>query len=144
MTNSKARLDHVKKIYLKFLKSQEVVSEPFRDKLGQLNNFFLPISEKIHRNYLNNKKTKIIGLTGGQGSGKSTISQILKIILKEGFNLNTVIFSIDDFYKTLQERKAMSKKINPLFLTRGVPGTHNTSLLLKCLNNLRVKILKNF
>ena len=144
MPNSKARLDHVKKIYLKFLKSQEVVSEPFRDKLGQLNNFFLPISEKIYRNYLNNKKTKIIGLTGGQGSGKSTISQILKIILKEGFNLSTVIFSIDDFYKTLQERKAMSKKINPLFLTRGVPGTHNTSLLLKCLKNLKSKNFKKF
>ena len=144
MPNSKARLDHVKKIYLKFLKSQEVVSEPFRDKLGQLNNFFLPISEKIYRNYLNNKKTKIIGLTGGQGSGKSTISQILKIILKEGFNLSTVIFSIDDFYKTLQERKAMSKKINPLFLTRGVPGTHNTALLLKCLKNLKSKNFKKF
>ena len=28
-----------------------------------------------------------------------------KIILKEGFKLNTVIFSIDDFYKTLKERK---------------------------------------
>ena len=144
MNNSKARFDNVKNKYLKFLKSQEVVSEPFRDKLGQLNNFFLPISEKIYRNYLNNKKTKIIGLTGGQGSGKSTISQILKIILKEGFNLNTVIFSIDDFYKTLQERKAMSKKINPLFLTRGVPGTHNTALLLKCLKSLKSKNFKKF
>ncbi len=144
MHYSKERLDRVKKIYLKFLKSQEVVSEPFRDKLGQLNNFFLPISERIYRNYLNNKKTKIIGLTGGQGSGKSTISQILKIILKEGFNLNTVIFSIDDFYKTLQERKLMSKKINPLFLTRGVPGTHNTALLLKCLKNLKSKNFKKF
>ena len=142
MHNSKARFHCIKKKYLKFLKSQEVVSEPFRDKLGQLNNFFLPISEKIYRNYLNNKKTKIIGLTGGQGSGKSTISQIFKIILKEGFNLNTVIFSIDDFYKTLQERKDMSKKINPLFLTRGVPGTHNTALLLKCLNNFKSKHFK--
>ena len=142
MRNSKARFHCIKKKYLKFLKSQEVVSEPFRDKLGQLNNFFLPISEKIYRNYLNNKKTKIIGLTGGQGSGKSTISQILKIVLKEGFNLNTVIFSIDDFYKTLQERKDMSKKINPLFLTRGVPGTHNTALLLKCLNNFKSKHFK--
>ena len=142
MHNSKARFHCIKKKYLKFLKSQEVVSEPFRDKLGQLKNFFLPISEKIYRNYLNNKKTKIIGLTGGQGSGKSTISQILKIVLKEGFNLNTVIFSIDDFYKTLQERKDMSKKINPLFLTRGVPGTHNTALLLKCLNNFKSKHFK--
>ena len=76
MHYSKERLDRVKKIYLKFLKSQEVVSEPFRDKLGQLNNFFLPISEKIYRNYLNNKKTKIIGLTGGQGSGKYNSIQI--------------------------------------------------------------------
>ena len=37
----------------------------------------------IYKNYIKNKKTKIIGLTGGQGSGKSTISNILKIILKE-------------------------------------------------------------
>ena len=144
MHNFKVRLDHVKKKYLNFLKSQEVASEPFRDKLGQLNNFFLPISEKIYKNYLNNKKTKIIGLTGGQGSGKSTISQILKIILQEGFNLNTEIFSIDDFYKTLKERKAMSKKIHPLFLTRGVPGTHNTALLFKCLKNLKDKNFEKF
>ena len=144
MDNTSENFNHIKKKYLKYLRSQEVLSEPFRDKLGQLNNFFLPMSNKIHRNYLNNKKTKIIGLTGGQGSGKSTISQILKIILKEGFNLNTVIFSIDDFYKTLQERKKMSKKINSLFLTRGVPGTHSTSLLLKCLKNLKNKNFKKF
>ena len=115
--------------YLKFLKSQEVLSEPFRDKLGQLDNFYLPLSKKIYDNYSKDKKTKIIGLSGGQGAGKSTISGILKIILKEYFNLNTVIFSIDDFYKTLKERKKMSIKVSPLFLTRGVPGTHDTSLL---------------
>ena len=122
---------------LKFLKSQEVLTEPFRDKIGQLNNFYLPISKKIFKNYKKNKKTKIIGLTGGQGSGKSTISNILKIILKENFNLKTVIFSIDDFYKTLKERKIMSKRISQLFQTRGVPGTHDTKLLLKCLKNLK-------
>ena len=53
--------------------------------------------------------------------------------------MNTVIFSIDDFYKTFHERRIMAKKVNPLFLTRGVPGTHDTKLLLKCL-----KQLKNF
>ena len=119
--------------YLKFLKSQEVLSEPFRDKLGQLDNFYLPLSKKIYDNYSKDKKTKIIGLTGGQGAGKSTISSIIKIILREYFNLNTVIFSIDDFYKTLKERKKMSIKVSPLFLTRGVPGTHDTDLLYKCL-----------
>jgi len=129
--------DKLKYKYLKFIKSQEVISEPFRDKIGQLNNFFLPISKMINTNYLKQKKTQIIGLSGGQGSGKSTISNILKIILKENFNLETIIFSIDDFYKTIKERKIMAKKISPLFLTRGVPGTHDTKMLYSCIKNLK-------
>ena len=48
----------VKKKYLKFLRSQEVMSEPFRDKLGQLNNFYLPISKMINKEYLKKKKNK--------------------------------------------------------------------------------------
>ncbi len=127
----------VKKKYLRFLKSQEVMSEPFRDKLGQLNKFYLPISKIIAEDYLKKKKTKVIGLTGGQGTGKSTISNILKIIFKEAYKLETVVFSIDDFYKTLNERKKISKKISKLFLTRGVPGTHDTKMLLQCINNLK-------
>ena len=87
----------IKKKYLKFLKTQEVTSEPFMDKLVQLNKFYLQISEMINKEYIKKKKTRVIGLSGGQGSGKSTISKILKIILKEGYKLNTVIFSIDDF-----------------------------------------------
>ena len=64
---------------MKFLNLQEVTSEPFRDKIGQLNKFYLPISKMIKDEYTK-KKTKVIGLTGGQGTGKSTISNILKII----------------------------------------------------------------
>ena len=127
----------VKNKYLKFLKSQEVLTEPFRDKVGQLNNFFLPMSKMIYNGYLKNKKTQIIGLTGGQGSGKSTISNILKIILKESFSLTTVILSIDDFYKTLKQRENMSKNISPLFMTRGVPGTHDTKILLSTIKALK-------
>ena len=135
----KSNYQKIKKKYLKFIKSQEVTSEPFRDKEQQLKNFYLPISEMINIEYLKDQRTKIIGLTGGQGSGKSTISNILKIILKEGFNLKTVIFSIDDFYKTRRERKQMAKEINPLFLTRGVPGTHDTRMLHSCIKNLKKK-----
>ena len=36
-----AELSKIKNKYLKFIKSQEVLSEPFRDKIGQLNNFYL-------------------------------------------------------------------------------------------------------
>ena len=33
----------------------------------------------------------------------------------------------------------MSKQVSPLFKTRGVPGTHDTKLLYKCLKNLKNK-----
>ena len=137
MEDKRFNYQKVKKKFLTFLSSQEIMSEPFRDKLGQLNKFYLPISKMIAKDYLKKKQTKVIGLTGGQGTGKSTISNILKIILKEAYKLETVIFSIDDFYKTLSERKNISKKISPLFLTRGVPGTHDTKMLLQCINNLK-------
>ena len=41
------------------------------------------------------------------------------------------------FIKLLNERKKMSKKISTLFLTRGVPGTHDTKMLLQCIKNLK-------
>ena len=50
----------MKKKYLKFIKSQEVAGELFKDKLGQLNNYYIPISEMIYKNYSKNKKTSII------------------------------------------------------------------------------------
>ena len=142
MENSRINYQKVRRKYLKFLSSQEVMSEPFRDKLGQLNKFYLPISKMIKEEYLKKKKTRVIGLTGGQGTGKSTISNILKIVLKEAYKLETVIFSIDDFYKTLNERKIISKKISSLFLTRGVPGTHDTKMLYNCIKNLKNNKIK--
>ena len=142
MEDKRFNYNKIKKKYLKFLNSQEVMSEPFRDKLGQLNKFYLPISKLIKNEYIKKKKTKLIGLTGSQGTGKSTVSNILKIILKEAYNLETVIFSIDDFYKTLNERKKMSQKISSLFLTRGAPGTHDTKMLFQYIKNLKAKKFK--
>ena len=131
----------LKKEYLSFVKSQEVLSEPFRDKEKQLKNFYIPIGEFIFNTY--KKKTPLlIGLSGGQGSGKSTISKILKIVLKEKYKLRTVIFSIDDFYKTIEERQKMSIEVYKLFKTRGVPGTHDTKLLFDCITSLKKNIFK--
>tara|TARA_B110000967_G_scaffold207974_1_gene258725 strand:- start:1464 stop:2378 length:915 start_codon:yes stop_codon:yes gene_type:complete len=132
----------LKKKYLSFLATQEVRGQPFRDKLDQLNIFYLPICKKIYQDYRKNKKIKIIGLTGGQGAGKSTITQIIKLILETKYNLRVVYFSIDDFYKRSSERIEMSKKVHKLFKTRGVPGTHDTSLIKKTFINLTKKNFK--
>ena len=58
----KSSYQKLKKKYLKYIKSQEAKSEPFRDKIVQLNNFYLPISQMIKETYSKEKKTKIIGL----------------------------------------------------------------------------------
>ena len=129
----------LEKKYLYFLSTQEIRNKPFRNKISQLNNFYLPICEKIYQDYKKNKKIKIIGLTGGQGAGKSTITQVLKLILEIKYNLSVVYCSIDDFYKTLSERKNLAKNVNKLFKIRGVPGTHDTILIKKIFINLTKK-----
>ena len=132
----------IKSDYLKFLKKKEAGGRPIVDKIGKLKKFYLPLSKWIYSIYLKDKKTKIIGLSGGQGAGKSTITDILKFIFKRKYNLDLCVFSIDDFYKTKSERIKMSKAIHPLFLTRGVPGTHDMKLLNKVIQNLKKKNFK--
>jgi|TARA_B110000285_G_C15025289_1_gene563838 D-glycerate 3-kinase len=140
----KKSINTLKKKYLSFLAAQEARSEPFHDKLGQLNKFYLPVCEKIYQDYKKNKKINIVGLTGGQGAGKSTITQIIKLILETKYNLGVVYFSIDDFYKTLSERIMLSKKIHKLFRARGVPGTHDTDLIKKIFLKLTRKNFRPF
>ena len=64
-------------------------------------------------NFLTKKSTIIIGISGGQGSGKSTITNILKLILKKKYSLTVSNFSIDDFYKTRKIRKKCQKIFIP-------------------------------
>ena len=130
--------------YLKYLKSKETKSHPIIDKIGKLKTFYLPLSKWIYSIYKKNQKIKIIGLSGGQGAGKSTITAVLKFLLKKLYGLEVCIISIDDFYKTKNERKKMSKKIHPLFLTRGVPGTHDINLINRIFQKLKKKNFKPF
>ena len=128
--------------YFEFIRKQESMDDKFQDKIGQLKNFYLPFCNNLFKLFKLKNRTLIIGLSGSQGSGKSTISQILKIILQTHYKLNVTCFSIDDFYKTLKERKKMSKMVHPLFLTRGVPGTHDIKMLLNTIKILKKKKFK--
>ena len=85
----------------------------------------------------------IVGLSGGQGTGKTTISSIIKIILEKYFKLNVFKISIDDFYKTRKERIILSKKVHPLLKTRGVPGTHDIDMMLSLFRKVKAKKLKS-
>ena len=64
MKKINVKIIQAKNKYLNFLKSQEIRSEPFRDKAGQFNNFYMPLANMIYNNY---KKKTTEGLTGSQG-----------------------------------------------------------------------------
>ena len=81
--------------------------------LTSLKKIYIPISFWIENKYKKKDKILFLGLCGGQGSGKTTIAEILKIILKKFFKREIYVSSIDDFYKTLKERSKISIKIHP-------------------------------
>ena len=132
----------VKKDCFKFISSQETKKDKFKNKEKMLKSFLIPVSFWISKR-VNKKKPLLIGLAGGQGSGKTTISSILTLILKKYFNLNVFKVSIDDFYKTRKDRKLLSKNKHPLLMTRGVPGTHDVDLMLKFFKKVKSKSFKS-
>ena len=132
----------VKKDCFKFIKSQETSTEKFGNKEGMIKNFLIPICFWIAKK-ADNKKPYFVGLAGGQGTGKTTISSIIKIILEKYFKLKVFKISIDDFYKTRKERIALSKKIHPMLLTRGVPGTHDINMMLDFFKKSKAKKFKS-
>ena len=89
--------------------------------------------EYIEKNYLKIlfklKFKKKIMVAGSQGSGKSSLSKLIKLYLEKFYSKNVVIISMDDFYLSKKQRTQLSKNIHPLFLTRGAPGTHDLELL---------------
>ena len=85
--------------------------------------------------FLSSDKIKIIGITGSQGSGKTTFAQSLVTSLSSRKPL-TVSLSLDDFYLSKTARGVLAESVHPLLATRGVPGTHETDLLEKVLNQV--------
>lgn len=70
----------------------------------------------------------IVGISGAQGSGKSTLSQCLEVLLHENHGLNAATLSLDDLYLTRRERAHLAANVHPLLATRGVPSTHDVAM----------------
>ena len=134
----------VKKDYLKFLNREKIFNKTTADKISSLRKIYIPISFWIENKYKKKGDTLFIGFSGGQGSGKTTVSRILKIILKKFFKRKIHVSSIDDFYKTLEDRNKMSYTVHSLFKTRGVPGTHDINLIKKFFGFIKKKNFRKF
>ena len=131
----------VKKNCLKFIKSQETKDDKFKNKERKIKYFLIPLCFWISKK-ADKKRPYFVGLAGGQGTGKTTSSSLIKIILSKYFKLKVFKISIDDFYKTRNERISLSKKVHPMLLTRGVPGTHDIDMMLKFFKKVKNKKFK--
>lgn len=76
---------------------------------------------------------RVLGISGGQGAGKSTLS----MLMEQAFRLQGVrllVLSLDDFYLSRAERQLLAEREHPLLATRGVPGTHDVERLTDTLD----------
>ena len=138
MNPSQSKKDEYKKIYTKAKPNLlKLARELYIDDISD--NFFVEVVIPLSDYFNSFQKRNIpyfIGLTGGQGSGKTTLSIFIQKILEDVFKKRSVGFSIDDIYKTKEEREKIAKKIHPLCSVRGVPGTHDIGLGNKTIDSL--------
>ncbi len=108
---------------------------PLSDRnIKLLSEFYIPLATWIMQQATS---PFVLGINGAQGSGKSTLAKILKQILVSEFKLSVVILSIDDLYLSKNDRLKLSKSTHPLLATRGVPGTHDITLGINLLKQLK-------
>jgi D-glycerate 3-kinase len=78
----------------------------------------------------------VAAFSGPPGSGKSTLVRVLTLLLPRLFQLSVAGFSLDDVYLTKAERSELARDVHPLFMTRGVPGTHDLALAHQLIDEL--------
>jgi D-glycerate 3-kinase len=95
---------------------------------------WLPLGMKIAAQHQESGKPFIQGILGAQGTGKTTMSHILGLILQH-LGYRTLSFSLDDLYKTYSDRLALMQQDSRL-VWRGPPGTHDIHLALSLLDQI--------
>lgn len=78
----------------------------------------------------------LVSINGTQGTGKSTLTRFLKHIIESQLSCHVAELSLDDFYSSRSRRQQLGREVHPLFVTRGVPGTHDAELIESVLDAL--------
>lgn len=102
---------------------------------SQFESIYVPLASWIAEKHSDHPV--VIGINGAQGAGKSTLSKILKSLLLHGFGKNVAILSIDDLYLSKEKRNKLARNISELLSVRGVPGTHDVSLGIKIISQMK-------
>ncbi|MGG6297457.1 glycerate kinase [Leptolyngbya sp. AN02str] len=96
---------------------------------------WLPLALSIAERQRSRHRPIVQGFLGGQGTGKTTLTCLLSVILQQlGFRVCSL--SIDDLYKTYAERQALLLH-DPRLRWRGPPGTHDVELGVQLLQQFK-------
>lgn len=110
-------------------------NQPTADLILPLWRIWLPLALHLADIKKALRRPLIQGILGGQGTGKTTLAAILKVILEQ-LNCKTLCLSLDDLYKTYEERCSLRKQ-DPRLIWRGPPGTHDVDMGVAVLEQLR-------
>ncbi|HEY9877015.1 MAG TPA: glycerate kinase [Leptolyngbyaceae cyanobacterium] len=110
-------------------------SQPLEIYLPLYWQLWLPLALRLRADRQQQAHPLIEGFLGGQGTGKTTLTQILQRFL-QAMGYHTVGLSIDDLYKTYADRQQL-KVMDPRLIWRGPPGTHDISLGIETLKSIR-------
>ncbi|MBE9005246.1 glycerate kinase [Fortiea sp. LEGE XX443] len=105
------------------------------EKLILLWDLWLPLGMKLAAQRQQLNRPLIQGILGVQGTGKTTMCQVLSLILQQ-LGYRTLSWSLDDLYKTYSDRLALFQQDSRL-IWRGPPGTHDVDLGIKVLDQIR-------
>lgn len=76
------------------------------------------------RLHIDLRSPTVLGITGAQGSGKTTLATMLMLWARDqGITVESV--SLDDYYLSRQQRMVLAANFHPLLAMRGMPGTHH-------------------
>ncbi|MCC5638292.1 glycerate kinase [Nostoc sp. CHAB 5844] len=114
---------------------QTTLRANFEQMLALLWDLWLPLAMKLAAHHQSLNRPLIQGILGVQGTGKTTMCQVLSLILQE-LGYRTLSWSLDDLYKTYSDRLALLQQ-NPRLIWRGPPGTHDIDLGLNVLDQIR-------
>jgi D-glycerate 3-kinase len=103
--------------------------------LTSLWDLWLPLTLELVCQRQNLGRTLVQGILGGQGTGKTTLAEVIRSLLTH-LGYSSVAISLDDLYKTYADRQKLQREDSRL-IWRGPPGTHDLDLGIEVLEKLR-------
>ena len=123
--------------------STHTVEQLIRDEklpagfITTVDDYYRPLARSLAVRADGMDRPLLVGVNGAQGTGKSTLTRFLGLLLEKDYGLPTASFSLDDIYLTKAQRQALGNEVHPMLAVRGVPGTHDIDLGLQVLAQLR-------